>query len=105
LARRFAGEPDSPVDSEIVWADSRIRTEAEITDAVIKKFQAGLIPTEQALEDLGYSQTQIARMAAMKPSEIVTSKRATELVVPAPGSTTETPTPPEATQSPTPAGG
>jgi hypothetical protein len=62
LARRMAGDGESPVDSEIVWADPQTRTEAEITDATIKKFQAGLVPWAQAAEDMGYSQTQIARM-------------------------------------------
>lgn len=66
LARRFQGEPDTPVDSEIVWADPETRTEAEVTDAVVKQFQAGLIPWEAALERLGYSQTQIARFASMR---------------------------------------
>jgi hypothetical protein len=62
LARRFAGEEAIPVDSEIIWADPEIRSEAEITDAAIKRFQAGLTPWPQAMEDLGYSATQIARM-------------------------------------------
>jgi hypothetical protein len=62
LARRFAGEPDAPVDSEIIWADPEIRTEAEITDAAIKRFQAGLTPWSVTMEDLGYSQTKIAAM-------------------------------------------
>lgn len=66
LARRFAGAPDAPVDSEIVWADPETRTESEITDAVIKQFQAGLIPWEAALEKLGYTQTQINRFATMR---------------------------------------
>lgn len=62
LARRFQGEPDAPVDSEIVWADPQIRTEAEITDATVKKFQARLITWEQACQDMGYSPQTIARM-------------------------------------------
>jgi hypothetical protein len=65
LARLFQGEEDAPVDSEIVWADPEIRTEAEITDAAIKRFQAKLTPWAQTMEDLGYSQTQIARMLEM----------------------------------------
>lgn len=73
LARRFAGEEDAPVDSEIVWADSEIRTEAEITDAAIKKLQVGLITRQQALEDVGYSQTQIARMLAEPAPEPITN--------------------------------
>jgi len=67
LARLFAGESDAPVDSEIVWADPEIRTEAEITDAAVKKLQLGLIDRAQALEDCGYTQTQIARMLAEPP--------------------------------------
>jgi hypothetical protein len=66
LARRFQGEPDTPVDSEIVWADPQTVTEGEVTDAVVKQFQAGLIPWEAALEKLGYSQTQITRFAGMR---------------------------------------
>jgi hypothetical protein len=66
LARRFKGEADTPVDSEIVWADPQTRTEGEITDAVVKQFQAGLIPWEAALEKLGYSQTQIRRFTGMR---------------------------------------
>lgn len=66
LARQFAGAPDAPVDSEIVWADPETRSEAETTDATIKQLQAGVIPWEAALEKLGYTQTQIARFAAMR---------------------------------------
>jgi hypothetical protein len=62
LARLFQGEPDAPPDSEIVWADPQIRTEAEVTDAAIKKFQARLTTWEQACQDIGYSPQTIARM-------------------------------------------
>jgi hypothetical protein len=62
LARRFQGEADAPVDSEIVWADPQIRTEAEITDATIKKYQARLITWEQACSDMGYSPQTVSRM-------------------------------------------
>ena len=64
MARRFAGESDSPPDSEVVWADAETPTVAQTTDAVIKQFQAGLIPQETALEKLGYSQTQVRRIMA-----------------------------------------
>lgn len=63
LARRFAGETNDPVDSEIVWADARHRTESQITDAIIKQHAAGLITTAMAQEKLGYSTTQIERMS------------------------------------------
>jgi len=67
LARLFAGAQETPVDSEIVWADAEVRTEAEITDAAAKKVSLGLIDRAQALEDMGYSQVQIARMLAQPP--------------------------------------
>lgn len=71
LARKFGGETaeDQPVDSEVVWADAATNSEATKTDAAIKKFAAGLIPKEQALEDLGYSQTAISRIMAMAAAE------------------------------------
>jgi hypothetical protein len=65
LARKFQGEKEPPVDSEIVWADAEVRTEAEVTDAAIKRFQGGITPWQQTMQDLGYSQTEIARMLEM----------------------------------------
>ena len=69
LARRFGGEPDSPVDSEIVWADPQTESAATITDAAIKQFAGGLIPWEAALEKLGYTQTQIRRFSTMRAGD------------------------------------
>lgn len=69
LARLFAGESDSPPDSEIVWADAKTRTEATVTDAVIKQYQAKLIPKSEALNQLGYSQTAVARILAAAADE------------------------------------
>lgn len=69
LARRFAGESDTPVDSEIVWADAATESPAVITDAVIKQFAGGLIPWEAALEKLGATQTEIQRYSAMRLSD------------------------------------
>lgn len=88
LARRFQGESDVPVDSEVVWADPATESEAVRADATIKKFAAGLIPAEQALEDLGYSQVQIARMMAQRASDALLGG----LVAPAQGDAT-TPAP------------
>lgn len=78
LARQFAGEPDTPVDSEIEWADPEYRTEGELTDAVIKQYQAGLITIEMAQERLGYTPTQIARMGQQRVAEAL-SQRGVEL--------------------------
>lgn len=71
LARRFAGKTDSPVDSEIVWADPQTETQATLTDAVIKQYAARLIPWEAALEKCGYTQTQIKRFSEMRLSDVL----------------------------------
>jgi hypothetical protein len=70
LARLFAGESDSPVDSEVVWASPEITTEAEQVDAAAKKLSLGLIDKAQALEDMGYTQQQITRMLAASPEAV-----------------------------------
>lgn len=69
LARRFAGEKGDEVGSEVVWADPSTPTDAQRTDAAIKRYQANLVPWAQTMEDLGYSQTQIARMAELRAEE------------------------------------
>lgn len=69
LARRFAGEPDAPVDSELVWADPAYRSEAVRTDAILKQYQAGLITLTTAQARLGYTETEIARMAKERTGE------------------------------------
>jgi hypothetical protein len=65
LARRFAGDTDAPVDSEIVWADPRdpAVVEAAKTDAIIKQHAAQLISTSMAQEQLGYTPQEIERMS------------------------------------------
>lgn len=65
IARRFDGAADAAVDAEIVWADPESRGEGELVDAAVKKNQLG-VPWRQVMEDLGYSQTQIARFSAMR---------------------------------------
>lgn len=48
--------------SETRWADTATRNEAVRTDSVVKQFSPGLIDDELALEQLGYTQTQIRRL-------------------------------------------
>lgn len=50
---------------ETIWRDPSTPTVAQVADAVVKKVQAGIIPIEQAREDLGYSPEQRARMLEM----------------------------------------
>ncbi|MGW4802994.1 phage portal protein [Kitasatospora sp. NPDC004272] len=51
---------------ETVWRDPATPTYAQKADAVVKLHSAGLLPTEQAWEDLGYSAEQRARMRSMQ---------------------------------------
>lgn len=50
---------------ETQWRDPSTPTVAQQADAVVKKVQAGIIPIEQAREDLGYSPEQRTRMLEM----------------------------------------
>jgi hypothetical protein len=63
LALRTAGR-DVPTGMrmETVFSNPEFRTVAELTDATVKKLQAGIISVRQAREDLGYTQTQIAAL-------------------------------------------
>lgn len=50
---------------ETQWRDPATPTYAQKADAVVKLHAAGLLPKEQAWEDMGYTSTQIARMQRM----------------------------------------
>lgn len=71
LARRFDGAPDEALNAEVVWADPESRTEAELADAAVKRKSLG-VPERQLWEDLGYSQTQIARFSTMRFQDALT---------------------------------
>lgn len=67
LVRRFqTGEWDPDLmELETLWSDPATPTYAQKADAVTKLHGAGLLPTEQAWEDLGYSSAQQGRMRQM----------------------------------------
>ena len=92
LARMIQSGDEGPADSEVVWASPEIRTEAEITDATLKKFQANLISHAQALEDMGYTPQQIEKImtaakaeAAEKQQQAIEQAQALAATRPAPG--------------------
>lgn len=63
IARRAAGLPSIGAESlETLWRNPEFRTEAEVSDAAVKKLQSGIATLRQAREDVGYSASQIARM-------------------------------------------
>ena len=69
LAFRAMNDPRGEIiDSEVIWADPESRSEAEHTDAALKKQSLG-IPKEQLWEDLGYTPQQIERFKEMQSEE------------------------------------
>ena len=56
-------------DGETIWADPETRNEAARTDSILKQYDAGLLPDEFALEELGYSQQQIERISGIRAQE------------------------------------
>ena len=64
--------PDDPrataTDAEVVWKDTESRSQAQLTDAVMKEVSMGL-PFEAALEKLGYSPQAIDRILTMRDAE------------------------------------
>lgn len=68
LVHRFqVGEWDpSLAQLETLWNDPATPTYAQKADAVTKLVGAGILPVEQAWEDLGYSTAQQARMRQMR---------------------------------------
>lgn len=67
VAMIAANQPSKArTDGETIWADPETRNEAARTDSILKQFQAGLLADEFAMEELGYSQQQIERNAAIK---------------------------------------
>jgi hypothetical protein len=68
VAVRDGVDPRS-VRVEPVWANPETRTVAQAADAAAKLVQAGILPVAQALDDLGYSPTQIENMQADRRAE------------------------------------
>lgn len=71
VMRRFQTGEWSPAERSIetVWRDPSTPTVAESADAAVKKYQTGIVPWRQTVEDLGYSEAQIERMAAFRMTE------------------------------------
>jgi formylglycine-generating enzyme required for sulfatase activity len=61
-----------------VWRDPATPTYAQKADAVVKLHASGILPTEQAWEDLGYSAVQRDRMRGMQ-DEALTRMTAMDL--------------------------
>lgn len=65
MARRLAGiAGTTDASMETIWRNPQYRSEGEVTDAAIKRFQAGVATLRQTREDCGYSAAEIVRMEA-----------------------------------------
>ena len=65
-------DPNDPraaaTNAEVVWKDTESRSQAQLTDAVMKEVSMGL-PFEAALERLGFSPQAIDRILTMRDAE------------------------------------
>ncbi|KKE99472.1 phage portal protein [Mycolicibacterium obuense] len=64
IAVRDGRDPAQTGDIRVQWADAATRSVAQEADAVVKLFQAGLLPASYALSKLGYSDDEIAKINA-----------------------------------------
>ena len=71
LVRRIqTGEWDESLrQMEAVWRDPATPTQAQKADAVVKLHGAGILPTEAAWEDLGYSPERRKKLREQRSSE------------------------------------
>ena len=60
------GADPQQVDVRVTWADAATRSIAQEADAVVKLYQAGLLPASYALKRLGYSDTEVTEIAAAR---------------------------------------
>ena len=60
--------PDD-IPLRVQWAEAATRSTAQEADAVVKLYQAGLLPASYALAKLGYTDDQIAQIRAAKRAE------------------------------------
>ena len=62
IAVRDGRDPTLINDIRVQWADAATRSIAQEADAVVKLYQAGLLPAAYALTKLGYSDDEIAKI-------------------------------------------
>ncbi|MFS0900289.1 phage portal protein [Mycolicibacterium litorale] len=66
IAVRDGRDPNMIDDIRVHWADAATRSVAQEADAVVKLYQAGLLPASYALGKLGYSDDEIAKIDAAR---------------------------------------
>ncbi|MCH9729533.1 MAG: phage portal protein [Actinomycetia bacterium] len=63
------GRDPAQIDARVQWADAATRSVAQEADAVVKLYQAGLLPVSAALAKLGYSEDEIAQIRVARRAE------------------------------------
>lgn len=63
------GVDPAGVDVSVQWADPSTRSTAQEADAVVKLHAAGILPTSIALERLGYTAADIARISSARRTD------------------------------------
>lgn len=74
LAFRIIGDPrgtnpDAEAGESVIWGDPESRVLSEVTDAIGKQVQMLGVPERIAWEKVGYTQTEIERMEAIRQQE------------------------------------
>jgi hypothetical protein len=75
IAVRDGRNPNLIDDTRLLWADAATRNVAQHADAVVKLYQAGLLPTPYTLSKLGCSDEVIGeiRFARVQDSDASTT--------------------------------
>lgn len=63
------GRDPQQIEVRVQWADAATRSVAQEADAVVKLYQAGLLPASTALAKLGYSEDEIAQIRVDRRAE------------------------------------
>lgn len=69
IAIRDGIDPHTVSDVRVKWADAATRSVAQEADAVVKLYQAGVLPLSAALSKLGYSSDEIEAIRAQRRVE------------------------------------
>ena len=69
LTLATSGLVSSAPESRVAWSDAATRSIAQEADAVVKLYQAGLLPVTYALGRLGYSEDEIGQIREARRAE------------------------------------
>lgn len=83
LVQRFrTGEwSDDATRMETIWRDAGTPTVAQVTDAVVKRYQAGLVDWETAQELMGESPAAIERMKERRDADLDLAERSAQAAI------------------------